>query len=56
MDEHDWLADLAAKIVQFIDQWNQTAHPFRWTSASFDTVPTTVEVALPSTSALPEAA
>lgn len=32
------LADLAAKVLAFIDQWNVTAHPFKWTAASFDKV------------------
>jgi len=41
------LADLAAKIAAFIDRWNDTAHPFRWTAASFDKVLATVEAALP---------
>ncbi len=41
------LADLAAKIAQFIDQWNAIAHPFHWTTASFDKVLATVEAALP---------
>jgi len=40
-------ADLAVKIAAFIDQWNDTAHPFRWTAASFDKVLATVETALP---------
>jgi hypothetical protein len=41
------LADLAAQIEQFIDQWNEAAHPFRWTAASFDKVLASVEAALP---------
>jgi transposase len=41
------LRDLAAKITAFIDQWNAIAHPFRWTTTSFDTVLTAVEAALP---------
>lgn len=41
------LPDLAAKIAAFIDQWNATAHPFRWTAASFDKFLVTVEAALP---------
>jgi len=41
------LAALAAQIATFIDQWNDTAHPFRWTSASFDKVLAKVEAALP---------
>lgn len=27
-------ADLAAKIQQFIDEWNQAAHPFNWSTKS----------------------
>ena len=41
------LTDLAAKITAFIDQWNATAHPFRWTAASFDKLLASVEAALP---------
>jgi DDE superfamily endonuclease len=40
------LTDLAAKIAAFIDQWNATTHPFRWTATSFDCVLATVEAAL----------
>jgi transposase len=29
------LADLESKIESFIAEWNQYAHPFRWTKASF---------------------
>lgn len=32
------LGDLEAKILDFIDEWNQTAHPFQWTAKSFDKV------------------
>jgi hypothetical protein len=32
------LADLEAKVLAFIDRWNETAHPFKWTAASFDKV------------------
>jgi hypothetical protein len=32
------LEELETKIASFIDQWNETAHPFRWTAASFDKV------------------
>lgn len=53
-------ADLAAlqrAILQFITEWNEIAHPFRWTAASFDKVLAKVEVALTSSAAsLPEAA
>jgi DDE superfamily endonuclease len=30
------LADLEAKILAFIDEWNESAHPFNWTAKSFD--------------------
>ena len=32
------LADLEAKMLAFIDEWNETAHPFKWTAESFDKV------------------
>lgn len=32
------LADLEAKVLAFIDEWNEAAHPFKWTAASFDKV------------------
>jgi hypothetical protein len=41
------LADLATKSAAFIDQWNDTAHPFRWTATSFDHVLAAVAAALP---------
>ncbi len=50
------LADLAAKIEHFIDQWNDTAHPFHWTAASFEKVLAAVEASLPPDTTLPEAA
>ena len=53
-------ADLAAlqrAILQFIDEWNELAHPFRWTARSFDTVLAKIEDALAAdTSALADAA
>jgi hypothetical protein len=30
------LADLEAKILAFIDEWNEIAHPFNWTAKSFE--------------------
>ena len=42
-------ADLAAlqrAILQFIAEWNEIAHPFRWTAASFDKVLAKVDAAL----------
>ena len=44
-------ADLAAlqrAILHFIDEWNEIAHPFRWTAASFEKVLATVEATLAS--------
>ncbi len=32
------LKDLESKILSFIKEWNQTAHPFRWSRKSFDKV------------------
>ena len=32
------LADLAAKIYQFVAEWNEVAHPFKWSARSFDKV------------------
>ena len=53
-------ADLAAlqrAIHQFIAEWNEIAHPFRWTAASFDKILAKVDAALSSLAAsLPEAA
>lgn len=40
------LSDLEAKILAFIAQWNETAHPFAWTSASFDKVLAKIDAAL----------
>ena len=37
------LADLAAKIETFIDEWNEVAHPFNWTAASFSKILSTIE-------------
>ena len=42
-------ADLAAlqrAILQFIAEWNEIAHPFRWTSTSFEKVLAKVDAAL----------
>jgi hypothetical protein len=44
-------ADLAAlqlAIHQFINEWNEIAHPFRWSSHSFEKILATVEAVLPS--------
>lgn len=40
------LGDLDAKILAFIAEWNDAAHPFNWTSKSFEKVLTKVEAAL----------
>lgn len=32
------LKDLQSKITSFIDEWNEIAHPFKWTSQSFDKI------------------
>jgi len=32
------LADLESKIAAFITEWNEVAHPFKWTPQSFDKV------------------
>jgi hypothetical protein len=51
------LAALQASIYQFIAEWNEIAHPFRWTSASFDNILAKVDAALVVTvAALPNAA
>jgi hypothetical protein len=34
----DDLDDLRRKVAQFVAAWNREAHPFKWTSASFDKV------------------
>lgn len=40
------LADLQAKILQFIAEWNQIAHPFQWTARSFQKILAKVDRAL----------
>jgi transposase len=40
------LATLQHAIHQFIAEWNETAHPFRWTSSSFETLLAKVDAAL----------
>jgi hypothetical protein len=37
------LSDLAAKIGQFVSEWNEVAHPFNWTAASFSKILSKVE-------------
>jgi transposase len=42
-------ADLAAlqqAILRFINEWNEIAHPFRWTASSFDKILAKVDAAL----------
>ena len=51
------LPTLQRAILQFITEWNEIAHPFRWTAASFDKLLAKVEAALTSSAdSLPEAA
>jgi len=40
------LDDLAAKIEQFVLEWNEIAHPFKWTASSFSKVLDKLEVAI----------
>lgn len=40
------LDDLAAKIDQFVDEWNDIAHPFQWTASSFSKILDKLEVAM----------
>jgi len=42
----DDLSDLEAKIIAFIAQWNETAHPFNWTAKSFEKTLAKVDAAL----------
>jgi transposase len=49
-------ADLAAlqrAIHQFIAEWNEIAHPFRWTARSFDKILAKVDAALATTTDIP---
>lgn len=32
------LADLEQKVLAFIDEWNEIAHPFNWTAKSFERI------------------
>jgi transposase len=43
------LAALQRAILQFIAEWNEIAHPFRWTAASFEKVLAKVDAALAAT-------
>ena len=40
------LAALQRAILQFIAEWNEIAHPFRWTARSFDTILAKVDAAI----------
>jgi hypothetical protein len=40
------LAALQRAILQFIAEWNETAHPFRWTTGSFDKILAKVHAAI----------
>ena len=40
------LATLQRAILQFIAEWNETAHPFRWTTSSFEKMLATVDAAI----------
>ena len=44
----DGLAALHRAILRFIAEWNERAHPFRWTARSFDKILATVEATLAS--------
>jgi transposase len=51
------LAAIQGAIHQFIAEWNERAHPFRWTAASFEKVLAKVDAALAATaSSLADAA
>ena len=40
------LSDLEAKVLAFIAQWNDTAHPFAWKRSSFDKVLAKIDAAV----------
>lgn len=40
------LPALQRAIHQFIAEWNEIAHPFRWTAASFETILANVDATL----------
>ena len=51
------LPTLQRAILRFIDEWNQIAHPFRWTTASFEKILAKVDAAIAADApALAEAA
>ena len=39
------VVDLAKRVVAFISEWNEIAHPFNWTRASFDKVLAKIDAA-----------
>ncbi len=41
------LSRLAAALRQFIREWNEAAHPFRWTMTSFEKILARAEASLP---------
>ena len=45
----DDLAELEVQLLAFIAHWNQEAHPFNWTAASFEKVLAKVDAALRAT-------
>jgi hypothetical protein len=42
------LADLESKVLCFICEWNEIAHPFAWTPKSFDKILAKIDAALPA--------
>ncbi|HVE74999.1 MAG TPA: IS630 family transposase [Mycobacteriales bacterium] len=46
------LAALQWAILQFIDEWNEIAHPFRWTASSFDKILAKIDAALAATASV----
>jgi hypothetical protein len=50
------LAALQRALLQFIDEWNTIAHPFRWTSASFEKILAKIDAALTADAPLTDAA
>jgi hypothetical protein len=40
------LEELESRLMAFIDEWNATAHPFRWTKRSFDKILAKVDQAI----------
>jgi hypothetical protein len=40
------LSELQERVLAFIDLWNRQAHPFAWTSNSFDKILAKVDAAI----------